>query len=272
MNHRSTWVTPEQAREALEKGRGRGVKIAVIDSGIELSHPAMAGLRLIDDLAFDLNPQGVVRRVPGKGIDVFGHGTAVAHAIRRIAPEAQIGSFRVLNALLGSKFQIIREAAALAVDMGYQVLNCSFGSGADLTKIEHFKPWVDLAYRRGVHIVSACNNDDFRSAEWPGHFPSVLTVNMAKTETNDLYFRWDEPEGDFSRHLVEFAARGVEITVPWKNGKWRVESGSSFAAPHVTGLLARLLSEHPSVKPPVAKALLQEAALPWLPAMRGPNK
>jgi subtilisin len=126
-------------------------------------------------------------------------------------PRAQIGSFRVLNAALGSKFPIIREAASLAVDMGYQILNCSFGSGADLSRIEHFKPWVDLAYRRGVHIVSACNNDDFRSAEWPGHFPSVVTVNMAKTESDDLYFRWDEPEGDFSRHLVEFAARGVDL-------------------------------------------------------------
>lgn len=271
MNHRSTWLTPEDAAEALAQGRGRGVKIAVIDSGIELSHPALAGLRLIDDLAFDLTHDGIVRRVPGRGIDVFGHGTAVAHAIRRVAPEAQIGSFRVLNAALGSKFQIIREAAALAVERGYQILNCSFGARADLTKIEHFKPWVDLAYRRGVHIVSACDNEDFRSAEWPGHFPSVITVNMAATESDDLFFRWDEPAGDLSRHLVEFAARGVDLHVPWKRGKWSKKSGSSFAAPHVAGLLARLLSAHPTLKPPVAKALLQEIALPWQPVIRGPN-
>ena len=271
MNHRSTWITPEEAAEALKTGRGRGVKIAVIDSGIELSHPALAGLRLTDDLAFDLTPEGVVKRIPGDGTDVFGHGTAVAHCIRRIAPEAQIGSFRVLNATLGSKFQIIREAASLAVEMGYHVLNCSFGSRADLSRIEHFKPWVDLAYRRGVHIVSACDNTDFRSSEWPGHFPSVVTVNMAKTESDGLFFRWDEPEGDVSRHLVEFAARGVDLNVPWRRGKWTVQSGSSFAAPHVSGLLARLLSRHPSLKPPVAKALLQEIAEPWQSSMRGPN-
>lgn len=271
MNHRSTWVTPEQAREAIEKGRGRGVKIAVIDSGIELSHPANAGLRLTDDFAFELTAEGVVKRIPGGGQDVFGHGTAVAHAIRRMAPEAQIGSFRVLSATLGSKFQIIREAATLAIESGYKIINCSFGSDADLSRIEHFKPWVDLAYRRGVHIVSACNNEDFRSAEWPGHFPSVVTVNMAATESDELYFRWDEPEGEFSRHLVEFAARGVDLHTPWNRGRWMKQSGSSFAAPHVTGLLARILSEHPSIKPPVAKALLQEIALPWTPDMRGPN-
>lgn len=271
MNHRSTWVTPEQAQHALRQGRGRGVKIAVIDSGIELSHPALSGLRLVDDLAFELTPEGVVKRIPGNGIDVFGHGTAVAHSVRRIAPEAQIGSFRVLNAALGSKFQIIREAATLAIDRGYQILNCSFGSRADLSFIEHFKPWVDLAYRRGVHIVSACDNDDFRSAEWPGHFPSVITVNMATTLSDELFFRWDEPEGDFSRHLVEFAARGVDLEVPWNRGRWSRKTGSSFAAPHVAGLLSRILSQHPTLKPPVAKALLQEIALPWIPEMRGPN-
>lgn len=271
MNHHSTWVSPDEARKAIESGRGSGIKIAVIDSGIELPHPALSGLQLVDDLAFDLTPEGVVKRSPGWGLDLFGHGTAVAYAIRRIAPEAQIGSFRVLDQRLGSKFQIIREAALLAVDLGYHILNCSFGSRADLSKIEHFKPWVDTAYRRGVHVVSACDNDNFRNAEWPGHFSSVVTVNMAKTLSDELYFRWDEPDGEFSKHLVEFAARGVDLEIPWKNGRWSTKSGSSFAAPHVSGLLSRLLSVHPALKPPVAKALLQEIAEPWEPSMRGPN-
>lgn len=271
MNHRSTWLDPDMAREAIAGGNGRGVKIAVIDSGIEISHPALSGLRLVDDLAFELTPEGVVKRSPGWGTDVFGHGTSVAYTIRRIAPEAQIGSFRVLNQNLGSKFQIIREAAALAVDLGYHIINCSFGSRADITKIEHFKPWVDAAYRRGVHIVSACDNQDFRSAEWPGHFPSVITVNMADTLSDDLFFRWDQPPGNFSSHLVEFAARGVNLELPGRLGRWAKETGSSFAAPHVTGILSRLLSIHPGLKPPVAKALLQEIAMPWDPSMRGPN-
>lgn len=272
MNHRSTWITPEEAGEALLTGRGRGIRIAVIDSGIELSHPSLSGLRLIDDLAFELTPEGVVKRSPGWGTDVFGHGTAVAHVIRRAAPEATIGSFRVLNRNLGSKFQIIREAASLAVDLGYHIINCSFGSRADITKIEHFKPWIDTAYRRGVHVVSACDNQDFRSPEWPGHFPSVITVNMAATESDDLHFRWDQPPGDFASHLVEFAARGVDIDLPGRLGRWAKETGSSFAAPHVAGLLARLISVHPGLKPPVAKALLQEISLPWTPGLRAPNR
>ncbi len=271
MTHRSTWIAPEEASQGLRSGMGRGVKIAVIDSGIELSHPALRHARLVDDIAFELSASGIVTRAPGWGIDKFGHGTAVAAIIQRIAPEAQLGSFRVMDHRLASKFQIIKEAARLAIDLGYHILNCSFGSRADIQKIEHFKPWIDAAYRHGVHIVSACNNDNFRVAEWPGHFPTVITVNMAKIPSDVLLFRWDVLGGNFSRHLVEFAACGVDIAVPWKDGGVRNETGSSFAAPHVSGLLGRLLSRYPKLKPPVAKALLQEIALPWEPSFRAPN-
>ncbi len=214
----------------------------------------------------------MVTRTPGFGIDENGHGTAVAHALLRIAPEVQVGSFRVMDRDLKSRWQIISEAAQLAIDRGYHVLNCSFGSAATSNSIDYFKPWVDAAYRRGVHVVSACCNDDFRKAEWPGSFPSVITVNMARIESDELLFRWDLNQKEVSRHLVEFAARGVDVESPWKGGQIRKRTGSSFAAPHVAGLLARLLSVHPGLKPPVAKALLQEIALPWEAIHRGPNR
>lgn len=271
MTHRSTWITPDQARAALEKGRGRGIKIGVIDSGIELTHPKLEGTRLVDDIAFELSEKGIVRRTRGRGIDTYGHGTAIAAIIHRVAPEAQIGSFRVLDHENRSKFVIIEEGARMALERGYHILNCSFGSAAKWESIAHFKPWVDAAYRRGVHIVSACSNKRFRDPEWPGNFPSVITVNMARHNNDDLLFRWDPVEGKSARHLVEFAAPGVDIDIAWMGGVLKKETGSSFAAPHVTGLLARLLSVYPQLKPPVAKALLQEIALPWDATKRGPN-
>jgi subtilisin len=74
-----------------------------------------------------------------------------------------------------------------------------------------------------------------------------------------LFFRQD-PQGG---HLVEFAARGVDIEVPWKDGGTAVKTGSSFAAAHAAGMLAKLLSVFPAMKPPVAKSLLQEIAELW---------
>jgi len=269
---RSTWITPQEAGEAIRVGRGRGIKIAIVDSGVELSHPALRHLRLVDDIGFEKTGSGIVERTSGAGLDKYGHGTAVAFAINRVAPEAQLGSFRVMDENLSTMFVIIEEAVRLAIDRGYHIINCSFGCDADLATIKHFKPWIDLSYRYGVHVVTACNNADFRSAEWPGYFSSAVVVNMAKTDSDDFFFRWDvPPQGDFAQHLVEFAARGVDVDLPWNHGGHMKKTGSSFAAPHVAGILARLLSRYPQLKPPVAKALLQEVALPWDAAYAGPN-
>lgn len=271
MTHASTWITPREAREAMRHGTGRGIKIAVLDSGIELSHPALERRRLVDDIAFEISSAGTVRRVPGMGVDVNGHGTAMAGAILAAAPEAQIGSFRVLDRNFSGKFAILREAATLAIESGYQILNCSFGARAEDRTIGHFKPWVDLAYRRGVHVVSACNNQSFREAEWPGNFPTVVSVNMARTDPGALHLRWDESDLQASGHLVEFAAQGIDVEVPWRDGLTVVRSGSSYAAAHAAGILARLLSVYPILKPLVAISLLQESTDVWTPDLAAPN-
>ncbi len=230
------------------------MKIAVLDSGIDLTHPLLAGLTLTDDLAV-MDRGSTLSLAPGEGRDVYGHGTAIAGIIRFVAPEAEIGSFRVLGEQLRSRTLIIREGARQALERGYHILNCSFGSGRE-DHVLFYKDWIDEAYVRGSHIVAACNNLDFTKREWPGHFPTVITVNFAQS---------DEPEKFFCRRgqLVEFAARGEDVEVPWPGGGQKKVTGSSFAAPHVAGILARLISECPSLSPLHAKTLLQELAEPW---------
>ena len=98
--------------------------------------------------------------------------------------------------------------------------------------------------------VAACNNEDFRRPEWPGDFTNVITVNMAADVAGDVLLA-NQPGA-----LVEFAALGVNVRVAWLDGWWAVATGSSFAAPRATALLARLLSVHPGLSPWEAKALL----------------
>jgi len=74
---RPTWLTVERARTALVEGRGTGVRIAVIDSGIEVSHPSLFGLALSDDIQIVDNGMQIEVR-EGDGTDIYGHGTAVA--------------------------------------------------------------------------------------------------------------------------------------------------------------------------------------------------
>jgi subtilisin family serine protease len=250
----NNWPTLGEARTFLETGRGRGIKIAVLDSGIDLTHPLLAGLTLEDDVAI-MDEGSRLSIAPGEGRDVYGHGTAIAGILRQLAPEARLGSFRVLGEQLRSRTLMIREGARQALERGYHILNCSFGCSRE-DHVLFYKDWVDEAYRRGRHIVAACNNQDFTKREWPGHFPTVITVNFTRCERPDaLFCRLGQ--------LVEFAARGEEIDVAWLGGGQKRVTGSSFAAPHAAGLLARLLSHSPALSALHAKALLQQLAEPW---------
>lgn len=284
----NSWPTLDDARSCLRHGTGRGVKIAVLDSGIEVGHPLLNDLQLADDLA--VIEDGLrLTAVSGEGRDVFGHGTAIAGIIRKVAPEAEIGSFRVLGEQLRSRTLIIREGVRLALERGYHVLNCSFGCGRE-DHVLHYKDWIDEAYLRGCHIVAACNNLDFMKREWPGHFPTVVTVNFGIGETSGLPSAAGKPspfagtlaapsapvgalpEALFYRPgtLVEFIAPGEDIIVAWLAGAIKKVTGSSFAAPYVSGLLARLISGGSSLSPLHTKTLLQKLASP-LPSQSSPD-
>ncbi len=246
--------TLDDARKFLQRGKGAAIKIAVLDSGIETSHPLLRGLTLADDVA--IVDQGLqIAAVAGDGRDLYGHGTAIAGIIRALAPDALIGSFRVLGEHLRSRTLIIREGVRQALERGYHILNCSFGCGRE-DQVLLYKDWIDEAYVLGRHIVASCNNEDFMKREWPGHFPSVVTVSAAACA---------QPEMFFCRlgQLVEFAARGQDVEVPWREGARKKVTGSSFATPHVSALLARLLSCCPSLTPLQAKSLLHTLAAPW---------
>ena len=244
----------DESRAGLRDGDGAGLRIAVLDTGIETSHPALRGLQLRDDVI--LHGDGPrVSVTEGAGEDAYGHGTAIAGIIHDLAPRAEIGSFRVLGADLASRSAIIAAGARLAMERGYHILNCSFGCRGDAAYVLPFKDWVDEAYLRQVHVVSACSNVDIDRREWPSHFPTVVSVNMARTEPGVFHH--------LPGHLVEFATGGQGVQAPWIGGGVKTVTGSSYAAPVMTALLARMLSRTGPMHPVVAKSVLRELAQPW---------
>jgi subtilisin len=248
------WINLDEARRALQDGDGSGVTVAIIDSGIEVSHPQLNGIQLVDDLAV-VPFEHTVGVVSGNGVDVFGHGTAVAGVVLSLAPRCRVGSIRVLGSDNSSKTEIVQRAAQEALDRGYKIINCSFGCALK-AQILRYKAWVDEAYLKGVHVIAACNNQDFRTPEWPAYFPSVVAVNMVRTdEESQFYYQ--------KGTLVEFAARGMDVKVLWSRGGEKIVSGSSFAAPRLAAMLARLLSVYPDITPIQAKAMLHKIAQPW---------
>jgi subtilisin len=241
----SVWISPAQAADAMEQGDGRGVRIAVLDSGIESSHPNFSGRRLHDDLVSEAS--GHIQA--GKGEDLYGHGTAVAGIIWRLAPKAEIGSFRVLGSSLSARTAQVSVAARRCISLGYKILNCSFGCGIS-GHLPLYKEWVDNAFLSGVHVVAASGSPEV--SEWPAHLSSVLGVDCALSNEGGLRY--------LRGRMVEFAAPAAEVRVPWKHGGHRVMTGSSFAAAWLSGILARLLSVYPEIDPFLAKSLLRRVA------------
>ena len=251
MSESKQWHNEENVRAALLEGQGEGVRIAVLDSGIEFSHPALEGGKFDEDWIISAQ-DGVAHAVPGCGEDIFGHGTAIAGVLLKLAPKASIGSFQVLNPKLGARNQIIRSGALFAIERGFHILNCSFGCRDDGGRhAMTYKQWVDEAYRQQVHLVTACNNTDAGIQEWPGSFSSSLNVE----QVSDLHEPWAyRPD-----HPVEFAV-GSHSPLPWRGGSYRDVSGSSFAAPVISAYLARLLGRFPDLTVAQAKGLLQKHA------------
>ncbi|MGA7394636.1 MAG: S8 family serine peptidase [Terrimicrobiaceae bacterium] len=241
----SAWISPAQAAEAIERGDGHGVRIAVLDSGIEASHPIFSGRRLHDDVVTEAD--GHIR--PGNGEDLYGHGTAVAGIIWQLAPKVEIGSFRVFGSSLSARTAQVSVAARKAISLGYRVLNCSFACGIS-GHLPIYKDWADSALLSGVHVVAASGSPEV--SEWPAHLSSVLGVDCALTNRGGLRY--------LAGRMVEFAAPAAEVRVAWKQGGHRVMTGSSFAAAWLSGMLARLLSVYPGLDPLLAKSLLRRIA------------
>ncbi len=258
MSHRATaeatWPGLEEVRSAVQSGSGAGVKVAVIDSGIESNHPRLDGLKITDSVAFE-EQNGRIETLEGEGSDAYGHGTAVADIIHQFAPEAEIGSFRVIDARSLSKTHLICAGVAEAIKRGYQILNCSFGCRGLAKFILPHKEWADEAWLKGVHVVAAASNADSTEAEWPSHFASVVGVDLADTDTDDIFYRPD--------HLVGFSARGENVEVAWLGGGIQIQTGTSFAAPRVTAMIARILSVYPYIPPSMMYTLLSSVSEPW---------
>jgi subtilisin family serine protease len=239
----------------MRSATGLGVRVAVIDSGVNTRHPIFAGRSMN---SYWLQGPGSDRAhwaiLPDPdATDRLGHGTAVAGLLSAYAPAASIDSIRIFGNGLGgadSRYGVI--AIDWAVRQGYDIINCSFGS-RDLRYLSDYKTAVDRAFCAGSLIVAACNNRDYRTPELPGAFPTVIATNWGPYQ--GLRYRWDPGT------LVEFVAAGEELRVPWTDGGYRDHMwGSSLAAPHMSAVCARLRELRPGWNAVQVKAFLYSFA------------
>jgi subtilisin len=237
---------PITADWAWGGSEGAGVRVAVVDSGIDAGHPAVGRVAGGVALSYDPAAPDQVRAVDGPHEDLFGHGTACAGIIRSLAPEADLYSVRVLGARLTGKGMVFAAGLRWAIANRMQVVNLSLSTG----KRDYFAVFhelVDEAYFAKVMLVCAVNN--LAGPTYPSQYASVFSV--AANEATDPY-RFDYNPAP----PVEFGAPGIDIEVPWLGGSTIKATGNSFAAPHIAGLVARVLGKHPGLTPFQVKTIL----------------
>jgi subtilisin len=242
-------LTPEWA---FGGSSGMGIRVAVVDSGVEYDHPALGDcVRGGVVVEYDPDAENLIRyEADDPPIDLAGHGTACAGIIHSIAPQAEIYSVRVLgNNMRGRAIQF---AGGLdwAIENGIHVVNLSLST----SKEEYFGMFHDLAdqaYFKNMNVVSAVNN--YPEPSYPSLYSSVISVAAHDGHDPYTYYYNTSPP-------VEFGARGIDVEVAWNNKQYLTSTGNSFAAPHIAGIVTLIRAKHPELTPFQVKTVLLACA------------
>jgi subtilisin len=242
-------ITPEWAWGG---STGRGIRVAVVDSGLEYDHPALEGcVRGGVGVDFDPEADDNVRYIEeNQPQDMFGHGTACAGIIHSLAPQAELYSVRVLGKKATGRAAQFAGGLRWAVEQGMQVINLSLSTAKE-EYYALFHQLADEAYFSNILLVSAVNN--ISAPSYPSLYSSVVSV--AAHEGHDPFTYYYNPNPP-----VEFGAPGIDVEVAWKDKQYLVSTGNSFAAPHIAGIVALIRSKHPELTPFQVKTVLLACA------------
>jgi subtilisin len=229
---------------ALDGATGKGVRVAILDSGVEADHPQVG--KIDGAVVISIGDDGEPVATPDEEGDLCGHGTACAGVIRALAPECEIFSVRVLGAGYTGSGPVLLGGLRWAVEQGYDVINMSL-STTKRQFAEVLHDLADTAYFNRTILVASAHNMPVESYPW--RFSSVISVGShSEADSGRFYYNPNPP--------VEFFARGVDVDLAWTGGKTIRATGNSFATPHMSGICALVRSKHPELTPFQLKSVL----------------
>ena len=221
--------------EALA-GTGAGVRIGLIDTGADSRHADLAG-RIAGNYEVMMGYEETYIDPVENGVDMNDHGTACAGILARLAPGAEIHSVQVIGDHARDNPEKLIAGIRFALDQGWEVINISAGAGKHRTELLEL---VQRAHAAGQILIAAKDNRP-GAIGFPAAYPEVIAVDME-------YF--PDPFGwrYFPDRDVEVEANGIYIDAPAAGGGRCSFTGSSFAAPHITAIAARLKEQFPDMR------------------------
>ncbi|MEK7373994.1 MAG: S8 family peptidase [Thermodesulfobacteriota bacterium] len=211
---------------------GDPVKVAILDTGIDLTHPDLAA-----------NVKGGVNTIyPLKSPnDDNGHGTHVAGIIAAqdneigvigVAPKADLYAVKVLSRTGSGYLSDIIEGLDWSIQNKMQVVNMSLGTSSN---VPSFYDAIKRAYQAGIVLVAAAGNDYGGAVNYPAAYPEVIAVSATGDNDQIASFSSVGPQ-------VDLAAPGASIYSTYKGSTYKTLSGTSMASPHVAGAAALVLN------------------------------
>ncbi|MFF7332433.1 type VII secretion-associated serine protease mycosin [Streptomyces sp. NPDC008150] len=247
-----------QLDELWSQSRGKGVKVAVIDTGVDVKNPQLAdavdvksGINLMKPGLKDADGNPIPHGNAQGTTDTVGHGTKVAGIIAArpasgtgfvgLAPEAEIIPIQQNDAEGHGDAKTLTQGILHAIKEGADVINISQDTSKAVAPAGYLEDAVDQALAKNIVVVASAGNDGLGGnvkKTYPASFAGVLAVAASDRNNERASF---SQSGDF----VGVAAPGVDMISTVPKGGHCSDNGTSFSAPYVAGVAALIKAKHP---------------------------
>lgn len=209
-----------------DTGAGEGVKIAVLDTGVDFDHEFFADKKLT-----------MRSTVAGEsGRDDNGHGTHCASTVLQMAPKASIISIQVLGGRGGGTDKTVYDGIMAAIAEDVDIVSMSLGGRADSGLLASGMRKLE---QKGIPAFVAAGNDSMMSLSEPARQPSAISIGAVDQQYRHASF--SNSDTQMRLKAVGFGVR-IYAAVPRSMGNWMEMSGTSMATPFIVGLMANYFS------------------------------
>ncbi len=246
---------------SFSQSRGAGTLIAILDTGVDSTHPLLAssiapgGFNFITQSTLTLDvAQGVDTNQNGEIDQMFGHGTMIAGLALRVAPDARILPIVVLDSDGYSTIFRVAQGLYHALDNGATVANLSMGMEANPQLLREVIADVE---NQGLAVVASAGNRSTATPDFPAGTSPLGTLAVASLDDAGV-------RADFSNYgsWVSLSAPGVGIVSTVPGGGYGIASGTSLSAPLVSGALAAVASICPLISPQELDQIVRSRTVP----------